>query len=459
MMRLCERALNFLQIIDYKGTVRLCGWIMNNEIGSLSDQSMLDIWNGEKAWAIRNKLIREDYSDCVVDGCPFCAMDMHDEHFAEIDELPEYPTDLYLAYEETCNYACTSCTTPEVMRGANRAELEEGYRNIEEKLKDILPHVNHISANGRGELFASPHILKLLSEWKPLSPEPECRVSLETNGSLFDEKHWKQIEKLGKYNLRVAITIMSFDEKAYQYLSGTKLPVSRIEDNLRFVKSLREKGVIDHIELATVYQERNFRFLPEFTKRCIEEFGADEVRLRPYMPWGSRSPEIEWFYDIRNPAHPYYMEFVEIMKDPIFKHPKVSEWGGGRNSNANRYAPWDKPKKKEILIGEALDASSVIERIPVEYRKKILLYGLSDAAKVLTDRLRQIGIVPMAILDKSGMAGEYEGIPVVKPASYTGDKQGVSVIVTVWNGYRDIREYLTECGYEAEGIISLEREG
>ena len=454
-MRLCERALNFLQIIDYKGTVRLCGWIMNNEIGSLSEQSMLEIWNGEKAWAIRNKLAAEDYSECVVDGCPFCAMDTHDKHFAEMDELPKYPPKLYLAYEETCNYACTSCTTPEVMKNAVRADLEEGYRNIEEKLKDILPHVKHISANGRGELFTSPHTLKLLSEWKPISPESECSVLLETNGSLFDEQHWKQIENLGKYNLRVAITVMSFDERAYQYLSGTKLPISKIEENLRFVKSLREKGIINFVELATVYQERNFRFLPEFTRRCIEEFGADEVRLRPYMPWGSRPPEIEWFFDIRNPRHPYYSEFTQVMKDPIFKHPKVSEWGGGRNSNANRIAPWEKPKKKEKLLSSAISTDEVLGKIPTEFRDNILIYGLSDVAKVLIEFLRKKDIQPLAVLDKYCTVSVYEDIPVLKPESYTRNITDDYIIVTVWNGFEDIRDYLTVLGFRKENIIPL----
>ena len=454
-MRLCERALNFLQIIDYKGTVRLCGWIMNNEIGSLSEQSMLDIWNGEKAWAIRNRLINEDYSDCVVDGCPFCAMSTHDEHFVEIDELPEYPTHLYLAYEESCNYACTSCTTPGVMKNADRKRLEEGYKNIEEKLKDVLPHVKHISANGRGELFTSPHILKILSEWKPLSLDSECSVLLETNGSLFDEKHWKQIENLGKYSLRVAITVMSFNEKAYQYLSGTKLPISRIEENLKFVKSLREKGIINFLELATVYQERNFRYLPEFTRRCIEEFGADEVRLRPYMPWGSRPPEIEWFYDIRNPAHPYYAEFSEIMKDPVFKDSRVSDWGGGRYSNANKYALWDKPKIKEKLLSAALNVETTLCRIPDNRRDSILIYGLSDVGKVLLLSLEQKGIVPLAIIDKNCNLEDYGGIPIVEPENYNGLKENAFVIVSVWSGFKEIREYLSGIGFSEGSIISL----
>ena len=46
-------------------------------------------------------------------------------------------------------------------------------------------------------------------------------------------------------------------------------------------------------------QERNFRTLPQWFKRCIEEFGADTARVRPYVPYNDVSPEERWITDIR----------------------------------------------------------------------------------------------------------------------------------------------------------------
>lgn len=455
-MKICERVINFIQIIDYKGTVRICGWIKNNEIGCLAESSMYEIWHGEKAEAIRKKLSLYDYSDCVIDACPYCATDKHEEHFIEIDELPDYPPSIYLAYEEVCNYQCTSCTTPETMScNLGKKEVEKGYEIIEKELKKVLPYVKHLGANGRGELFASRHILKLLSEWKPIANAEDCSVSLETNGSLFDEEHWKQIENLGKYNLRVSITVMSFDEKTYQYLSGVNYPISKIENNLRFVKALREKGIINHLELATVYQERNFRFLPEFIRRCIEEFGADEVRLRPYMPWGSREPEVEWFFDIRNPKHPYYSEFYEIMQHPIFKNPKVRDWGGGRNSVVSAISPWEKAKVKEILIRKAFD-EKIFNRIPKSYINKIVLYGLSDAAKGIMSTMFRLNIKPLYIIDKYCDSKEYYGLCINKLDNLSDVNLDVVVIVTVWRGFELIKDELTTIGYNPNAIFNLE---
>ena len=62
---------------------------------------------------------------------------------------------------------------------------------IEKNLAEALPHAKFISANGCGELFASPSILNQLANWRPLAPKEECSVYLETNGSLFNEENWK----------------------------------------------------------------------------------------------------------------------------------------------------------------------------------------------------------------------------------------------------------------------------
>ena len=269
--KLCERILNFVQVIDHHGSVRLCCWLRDNIIGSLSCQSMKEIYHSKHADELRQRLMSGDYSLCNVDACPYLAMNDMENHLVEVDEIPEYPEELYLAYEEVCNYHCMSCCTYDTMRRNRSVDLESCYDKIEAELKKVLPHVKRLGANGRGELFVSKRILKILSEWKPLAPAEEVSVSLETNGALFDEKHWKQIENLGKYHLKVAITVMSFDEPAYQLLSGTKLPISQIENNLRFVKKLREEGIVNYFQIATVVQERNFRTAPEFARRCVEE--------------------------------------------------------------------------------------------------------------------------------------------------------------------------------------------
>ena len=111
-MKLCERIVNWVQIIDYKGTVRLCGWINDNIVGNLSDNSMEEIFHGRHAEELRKKLACNDYSSCLIDACPYLAMNTINDNLIEIDEIPRYPEKICLAFEEVCNYKCISCTTP-----------------------------------------------------------------------------------------------------------------------------------------------------------------------------------------------------------------------------------------------------------------------------------------------------------------------------------------------------------
>lgn len=331
-MRLCERTINFVQITNSDGEVRLCGWLQDGGvIGRLTDSSMEEIYNSSEAKMIREMHANCDYSNCNPNACPYVANNDVDSNSIDIDEIPKYPPSLYLAYENVCNYHCVMCTIPDCMNKEDAQLREEKLNKIDDEVRKVLPYCKKISAHGLGELFACRHILQMLSEWKPEAPADECFVELETNGSLLNEKNWSKIANLGQYNLHLYITILSLKEDVYQKLSGTTLPLSNLLENLKFVKKLREEGIINHLVIATVYQEKNFRELPEFTRRAIEEFGADYVRLRPYEPW--REVDMaEWFKDVRNEYHPYHQEFLEVMKHPIFKHPKVHDWGGGNVS-------------------------------------------------------------------------------------------------------------------------------
>ncbi len=332
-MRVCERFANYIQVSNPYGEVSLCCWMQNAVVGSLLKQDLPDILAGKKARKLLESMLDGSYSNCRPDNCPYLSNHTIEDHMCEIENLRRIPDALYLAYESVCNYNCTCCTPTYLMRMTKKKDWTKNYEIIENKLRTILPDIKRISANGGGELFASRRIMGLLNEWEPKAPAEECSVALETNGSLFNEKNWKKISNLGKYNLSVDITIMSFDEPVYQMLSGTKLPIKNIEENLMFVKSLRESGVINRIELATVLQELNFREMPEFTRRCIEEFGADTVRIRPIRPGGIYDKNIQWFMDVRNPYHPYYRMYKEVMEDPIFKNEKVLLWSGDLDSS------------------------------------------------------------------------------------------------------------------------------
>lgn len=410
-MHLCRRAVEFNQVIDADGTVRICSWLYDGGVvGKLSQNNMAEIYHSPEAEMIRAMHACGDHSNCNPNACPWVANQNVEENSIDIDQIPDVPDTLLLAYENVCNYHCVMCTIPDCMEKNKAFDMEAKYNRVDEELRKVLPYVKHLSANGLGELFASRHILKLLSEWKPVADPSEIKVDLETNGSLFNEKNWKQIENLGQYHLEVHITILSFDEKTYQELSGTTLPISNLIDNLRFVKSLRERGVINYLELATVYQDKNFRTLPEFCRRCIDEFGADYVRLRPFEPWVDPGID-EWLKDVRNQYNPYHEEFLEVMKDPIFKNPKVHDWGGGNDSGLGKEVH-PKAMRQFKLIDKILCDETALDTLEREMSSKsVVVYGLNTLGKFLATVLQERFTVP-CLLDRNLGGSEYHNIPI-----------------------------------------------
>lgn len=421
-MRICKRAVDFVQVINENGDVRLCSWLYDGGvIGRLTEKTMKEIYHSKEAELIQEYHCNGNHSNCNPNACPYVANGTVKENEIEIDKIPEYPESLYLAYENVCNYRCVMCTIPDCMQRTEAKEREKKLQRIDEELEKILPYVKNISANGLGELFVSKHTLNLLSKWEPLAKKEECSVLLETNGALFNKENWEKISNLGQYNLSVAITVLSFEEEIYRELSGTALPISNLIDNLHFVKSLREKGIINYFEIATVYQEKNFRELPEFARRCIEEFNVDCVRLRPFEPW--RDPDMqEWFRDVRNEYHPYNKEFLQVMKDPIFKHPKVHDWGGGKASGLGP-EPYTKMRARYSLLESIFCKEGFMEHCKqIIKTDAVVIYAMAVVGRALVSVLKD-----EYTFDNISDT-EYDGIQIIH-RSQLKDKINATVVI------------------------------
>lgn len=448
-MKICKRGLHRLQVYNYEGDVRICGWLKDDYIGNLIENTLDEIYNGSRLRRIQKLLAEQNYSECKIDACPWLARGTINDILEDIDGWPEHPEEIQIGFERICNYVCSSCGISGHMKTCDWKKAEINAQKIESRLREALPYLKRIGANGCGELFVSKHTLQLLADWRPLAAPEDCEVQLETNGSLFDAEHWKQIENIGQYKVMVYITLMSFNEKTYQLLSGTKLPVEQVIENLHFVKKLRDKGVINHLEIATVVQERNFREMPEFTRRCLEEFKADSVRLRPYEPWHSRDEITEWFTDVRGGEHPYHKEWREVMSDPVFKHPRVFDGSGDRDSEIGEF-PLKKQirnfKEKNRILGSLLLSDKFDIYVRNLSEQEMLVYGIGDIGKKVVQVLRKHG-KSCYVLDRYSQVQEYEGTRVVHPEELDKTLRDRNVIVTTVNNKDNVMEFLKNHEY------------
>lgn len=448
-MKICKQAL-YVQIIDGIGTVRACGWAGYYLLGNLRDNTMSEIFNSEAAKRFRQTLIDGTYDYCNEENCPYMANNILESQLIEIDEMPEYPEIISLAYDRRCNYHCTCCVS-RCDEKMDPVVLEK----IENEIRAALPYVKSFSANGLGEFFVSDSMMRLVSEWRPEKIE-EAEFTLETNGSLFNEENWEKIKNIGDVNLNVALTVHSFDEAAYQYLSGTKIKIDRIIENLKFVKKLREEGKINFLEIAMVMQERNFRTLPDFVDRCLNEFGADKVRVRRFLPEKAMDENIEWFFDIRNPLHPYHQEYLQVMKHPIFNDPRVFKWTGDHLSNRGEIpAKANYRVMKDLFLIEDIGAK-LEDYLRSHGYDSIILYAITDIAKALTKVLANQSIEIKYIYDRNSRLETWNGLEVRKPLHENLEKTTEPVLVTLVSRHNEMEEFLRVQGYEGT-ILCLDK--
>lgn len=448
-MKICRQAL-YVQIIDGIGTVRVCGWAGYYLLGNLRDNTMAEVYNSEAAKRFRQTLIDGTYDYCNEENCPYMANNILESQLIEIKEIPEYPEIVSLAYDRRCNYHCTCCIS------RCDSKMDPAVREkVEGEIRAALPYVKTFSANGLGEFFVSDSMMELVSEWKPEEIEG-AKFELETNGSLFYKENWEKVKNIGNADLSVTLTVHSFEEAAYQYLSGTKMKISRMVENLNFVKKLREEGKINFLEIAMVMQERNFRTLPEFISRCLNEFGADKVRVRRFLPEKAMDENIEWFFDIRNPLHPYHQEYLEVMKHPIFNDPRVFKWTGEHLSNRGEL-----PAKANYRVLKDL---FLIDRIGEKISSyllgqgccSIILYAITDIARALMKVLEGQPITIEYIYDRNTSLKKWNGLEVRKPLHENLKKTAGPLLVTLVARHNEMEEFLRHQGYGGE-ILCMDR--
>ena len=328
-MKYCKYAYNYLYFDTYKGDVMLCPWMdpKCGVIGNIFENDIDTLWNSEAAQKLRDAHTQNCFKYCRPQGCPRLQNNdfyeiTDEEEYKKLAQNHEYPTTINLAYDFICNQYCETCR-PSVFIPPN------GYAQkmdaIKEKIAPYLDKAEMITASGHGDPFASPYMMELLENLRPKNKD--ITIQLETNGVFCDKEHWKKIEHLKENNLKIIVTVNSYNKFTYNHVSRGG-NYEKLMKNLDFISELRKKEFIKNLVVSTVIQDRTFRELPYFISHTLDTYCVDLVVLRPVYQWGTMSEKKFWFKDVLNPLHPYHQEYLEILQDPILKDKRVYNFGG-----------------------------------------------------------------------------------------------------------------------------------
>lgn len=452
-MKFCSRP--FEQMYVKETYVKTCPW-MELTLGNPLETSLDELWNNDKAKLARESIKDGSFRYCRKEECPYCAsgkLEEIDEEYVTNYEATEYPINMNVSYDQFCNHSCPSCRSSVFIP-------DEKYKQHMDILKEVvLPFANnteYLTTCGMGDCFSSPFIMGFLKELRP--QKPNFSISFETNGVMFDEKHWEMISHLHKFPINLTITPNSFERNTYKYLSGGHDSLDRCKKNLKFISKLKKEGKITSFKINMVVQESNYCEIPSFIKTCLEEYDPDLIQIKPINRWFCLNLEGYWYKNVLNPMHPHHKNYLEVMKDPILKHPKVWDW---TEENHDR-----DPKEHPAVYGDRFGRlvykllmmndykSHLSKKIEELNIKNIAIYGSWEFGDMCYNILKDSTEIKCFIDKRKGnRINQCSGLPI--RGLWKQDFSDLdTILISVTSSINEITEDLRTAGYTGK-IITL----
>ena len=301
-----------------------CGHWLPTSIGNFMKEPIDGILNSARAKKIRESVTDGSYKYCNHLECGPMTQDSlttregvghprmqnavarGDFHLDGVEEV-------MFALDQTCNLSCPSCRTRRIVEKVS--DSIDKARAVEEKLLPLLPSMRILHINPAGELFASKPSRKLL---ELINDErcPDIVLDIISNGTLFNEEEWNKFPGIHGKVRSVRISIDAASKETFEQLRRLGKYEVFVE-NMRFLSRLRSSGAIPQLKFSFTYQLDNFREMPAFVEFCAQ-MNADFAIFERLQNIAFTHEEFRR-KAVHQPDHPLYAEFIEVIKDPIFR--------------------------------------------------------------------------------------------------------------------------------------------
>jgi len=305
-----------------------CGHWLPTHIGNFMKDPIDNVLNSARAQKIRESVTDGSYKYCNHLECGAMAQDTLPsrdeldrprtrEAVARSDWRLDGVDQVMFAFDQSCNLSCPSCRTDRIVE--KLSESTDKARAVEEKLLPLLPKIRTLFINPAGELFASKPSRKLL---ELINDErcPDLRLDIISNGTLFSEEEWNKFPGIHGKVQSVRISTDAACKETFEKLRRLGKYEVFLE-NMRFLSRLRATGAIPQLKFSFTYQLDNFREMRAFVEFCAS-MNADFAIFE-------RLQNIAFTHEeyrrkaVHYSDHPLYGEFIEVIKDPIFRTKQV----------------------------------------------------------------------------------------------------------------------------------------
>ncbi|MBU0487586.1 MAG: radical SAM protein [Bacteroidetes bacterium] len=254
---LCHAPFQSMLFSQY-GQVLGCFYNKRELIGRYPENSISEIIHGEKLARLRDHIRHNDLSY----GCEECARNLVLENFYSVgawkyDYLAAkdtgMPTSFDFQISNVCNLKCVMCSGEYSATVRVDREAAEPYRNPYDaeflrQIREYLPHLREMSFTG-GETFMIPVYYDI---WEMIyEVNPSIRISITTNGTIFNEKVKQILEKL---NFNITISVDSVQEDTYQHIRSNANLAKMLKNLDAFHEYTLRKGTTINVKACPMRQ-------------------------------------------------------------------------------------------------------------------------------------------------------------------------------------------------------------
>lgn len=264
-------------VMDFapEGNVHACCVNSAWPLGDVKDQTLRQIWDGERARALRAAVARGDYGY----GCGSCRHRLEEgtgypdvDYYLQMPEPadPAWPEVMAFGLHNTCNLACVMCggnlsSRLRALEGRPRLEPAYGDRFFGE-LAEFLPHVRRTEFRGGEPFLIREHhrVWDLLAE---LALSPEMQVT--TNGTLWDDR---VLRVLDRFPTQITFSLDGMSAEVNTAVRVGSDHEAVLANARRFADYARRRGT--RFDLSFCVLRHNWRELADLV-RFADELGGE----------------------------------------------------------------------------------------------------------------------------------------------------------------------------------------
>lgn len=296
-----------------------------------ADENWDDIWNSEAAQEVRASIHDGSFRYCSRVHCHLMNSATLPKRHAVADPWLKSIIDnatirmdgpirsVDLGHDETCQLSCPQCRIHLlVAKGKERRRLEVAKDTV---ILPLLENVEEVIITNGGDPFASRHYRQILRAIdKDVHSNLES-IILITNGLLFTEREWHEMENIHHLDIKVAVSIDAATVETYASVRR-RGDFVRLRENLKFISGLRRDGKISEFEIRFVVQEENYREMPDFVA-LGQELNVDVVVFTKLANVGTYRQSEYAERAICEPEHPRHENVIKVLRAPIMRWNRI----------------------------------------------------------------------------------------------------------------------------------------